>query len=101
MYDKLKGQSMPLCMIAASWVKKWFNFLYNKDTIAYMPKGYPLPLSIDNKVLLNGNKCKKDLTRNEDFKIVNIYLWKFLKELYGGGPEIRYKWKEGSDKLDE
>ena len=32
---------------------------------------------------------------------MNIYLWKFLKELYGGGPEIRYKWKQGSESLDE
>ena len=32
---------------------------------------------------------------------MNIYLWKFLKELYGGGPQIRYKWKQGSQSLDE
>ena len=91
--DKIKGQAIPYCMISAGWIKKWSNFLYNRDSLAYMPKGYPLPLSIDNKVLLDGNKCKANLIKNEDFKILNIYLWKFLKELYGGGPEIRYKWK--------
>jgi hypothetical protein len=82
-------------MISANWIKRWSNFLYNKDTFAYMCKGHPLPLSIDNKLLLDGNKCKSNLVKNEDYKILNIYLWKFLKELYGGGPEIRYKWKEG------
>jgi hypothetical protein len=93
MLDKLKAQNLPFCMISASWIKKWSNFLYNKDKISYMPKGYPLPLSIDNKSLLEGNKCKPNLVKNEDYKVLNIYLWKFLKELYGGGPEIRYKWK--------
>jgi hypothetical protein len=24
---------------------------------------------------------------------VNIFIFKLLKELYSGGPEIRYKWK--------
>ncbi len=66
-----------------------------------MPKGFPLPLSIDNKVLLDGNKCKPNLVKNEDFRVLNIYLWKFLRELYGGGPEIRYKWKEGRESLDD
>jgi|JI9StandDraft_2_1071091.scaffolds.fasta_scaffold154524_1 hypothetical protein len=100
MYDRLKGMHLPYCMISASWIKKWSNFLYNKQNYAYMSKGYPLPLSIDNKCLLEGNKCRNNLVRNEDFKILNIYLWKFLKELYGGGPEIRYKWKEGRENLD-
>lgn len=86
MYDRLKGVNLPYCMISAAWISKWSNYLYNRQNCPYMPKGYPLPPLIDNKVLLEGNKCKNNLVRNEDFKIVNIYLWKFLKELYGGGP---------------
>ena len=101
MYDKLRADNLPYCMVASAWIKKWSNYLYNHSGFAYMPKGYPLPPSIDNKSLLEGNKCKSNLIRNEDFKILNIYLWKFLKELYGGGPEIRYKWKEGRENLDE
>jgi hypothetical protein len=31
--------------------------------------------------------------KNRDFKVVNIFVFKLLKELYSGGPEIRYKWK--------
>ena len=100
-FDKLKGKSIPLCMVSCVWLKKWSNFLYNKSRFGYMAKGYPFPPSIDNKVLLDGAKCKLNLVRNQDFKIVNMYLWRFLKELYGGGPEIRYRWKETHDALDE
>ena len=25
------------------------------------------------------------LLQNRDFKVVNVYVWRFLKELYGGG----------------
>lgn len=73
-------------MIASGWIKKWSSYLYNNERLAYMPKGHPMPPPIDNKPLLEGNKCKPNLTRDTDFKILNIYLWKFLKELYGGGP---------------
>lgn len=92
--DKLQAKSLPYCMISSGWIKKWSSYLYSHDRFAYMPKGFPLPPPIDNKSLLEGNKCKPNLVRNDDFKILNIYLWRFLKELYGGGPEIRYKWKE-------
>ncbi len=70
---------MPYCMISVHWIKRWSNFLYGKESFSYMPKGYPLPLSIDNKYLLDGNKCKPNLVKNEDYKVLNIYLWKFLK----------------------
>lgn len=85
-FDKLRGDNIPYCMIASSWIQKWSNYLYNLEGFAYMPRGHPLPPPIDNKTLLEGNKCKPNLVKNEDFKILNIYLWKFLKELYGGGP---------------
>ena len=26
--------------------------------------------------------------------MVNIYIWRLLKDIYGGGPEIRYKWDQ-------
>lgn len=101
MYDKLRSDSLPYCMISSSWIKKWSNYLYNKERFTYMHKGYPMPPPIDNKPLLDGNKCKPNLVKNDDYKILNICLWKFLKELYGGGPEIRYKWKEGSDRIEQ
>jgi hypothetical protein len=100
-YDRLKGQNIPFCMISSNWIKRWSAFLYSREPLAYMPKGHSFPLTIDNRVLLEGNKCRPNLVKNEDFKVLNIYLWKFLKELYGGGPEIRYKWKEGKESLDE
>lgn len=99
--DKLRAESLPFCMISSVWIKKWSSYLYSSERFAYMPKGFPLPPAIDNKPLLDGNKCKPSLVRNEDFKILNIYLWRFLKEIYGGGPEIRYKWKESRESLDE
>lgn len=85
-YDKLKASTLPYCMISSNWIKKWSSYLYNNGSFAYMSKGYPLPPFIDNKSLLEGNKCKNNLKKNEDFRVLNIYLWKFLKELYGGGP---------------
>ena len=33
--------------------------------------------------------------------IVNLYIWKFLKELYGGGPEIRYKSSGAESSINE
>ena len=45
-----------------------------------------MPGPIENKILLDGTKCRKDLQRNVDYKVVNVYLWRFLKDLYGGGP---------------
>lgn len=82
-------------MISQSWIKKWINFLYKKADFAYSCKGYPMPGPIDNKNLLEGQKCKANLHKNEDYKVVSIYVWRFLKQLYGGGPEIRYKWSKG------
>lgn len=73
-------------MVAAKWIKRWSDYLYNKKSLGYFSKGYPLPGPIDNKSLLDGQKCKPDLKKNEDFKIVNVYIWRFLKQVYGGGP---------------
>lgn len=39
--------------------------------------------------------------RNVDYKVVNIFVWRFLKDLYGGGPEIRYKWNQNDLKKVE
>ncbi len=64
MYDKLKGANMPHCMISAPWIKKWSDYLYNKVEFSYMMKGYPFPQSIDNKILLEGSKCKPNLIKN-------------------------------------
>ena len=89
-------------MISIDWVGKWFNFLYKKGSPNYSCKGYSFPGKIDNKGILEGKKCKPYLLLNKDFKVVNIYLWRFLKQVYGGGTEIRYKWKQdGSVQLDE
>jgi hypothetical protein len=63
-FDKLRAENLPYCMISSNWIKKWSNYLYNHDRFAYMCKGYPLPPSIDNKALLEGNKCKANLVKN-------------------------------------
>ncbi len=51
-------------MISQSWIKKWINFLYKKTDFAYSCKGYPMPGPIDNKNLLEGQKCKANLHKN-------------------------------------
>lgn len=51
-------------MISSAWIKKWTNFLYSKTSPGYFSKGYPFPGSIDNKVLLDGQKCKSNLQKN-------------------------------------
>ncbi len=73
-------------MIAIGWLKKWSNYLYSNDNPSYLHKGYPMPPAIDNTVLLENNKCKSNVVKNRDFKVVNIFVFKLLKELYSGGP---------------
>lgn len=73
-------------MVAVAWLKKWSNYLYGHETPSYFHKGFPLPPSIDNSPLLEQNKCKPNLIKNRDFKVVNIFVFKMLKELYSGGP---------------
>lgn len=51
------------CMVSHAWIKKWIKFLYGKDSetgknSGYMSKGDPMPGPIDNKVLLDGQKCR-------------------------------------------
>jgi hypothetical protein len=50
-------------MVSHAWIKKWIKFLYGKDSetgknSGYMSKGDPMPGPIDNKVLLDGQKCR-------------------------------------------
>ena len=79
-------------MISSEWIRKWVNFLYKKGEYGYMFRGYPMPGPIDNKVLIENqenstsSKCKPNLRKGEDYKIVSIYIWRLLKDLYGGGP---------------
>lgn len=59
-----------------------------------MQKGMPLPGAITNGLLLETSaKCRPDLKKGVDYKVVNFYVWVFFKELYGGGPEIQYRTK--------
>ena len=67
----------------------------------YNPKVFPDDIRPDIMILLENGKCKKNLIRNVDYKVVNIFVWKFLKDLYGGGPEIRYRWNQGDMKKGE
>lgn len=54
----------------------------------------PPPGPIGNSALLvSPNKCRPDLKKGQDYKVVNLYVWTFFKELYGGGPEIQYRTK--------
>lgn len=88
-------------MISNVWIKKWMSFLYGKGTLGYLAKGHPMPGPIDNRILLDGQKCRSNLQKNEDFKVVNIFIWKFLKQLYGGSPQIRYKWNKNQISEDQ
>lgn len=51
-------------MISNVWIKKWMNFLYGKGSIGYFSKGHPMPGPIDNKNLLDGQKCRSNLQKN-------------------------------------
>ncbi len=83
-YQKIKSNCQ--CMISSLWIKPWMKFLYSKEAYGYLSKGHPMPGPIDNKTLLDGQKCRINLQKNQDYKVVNIYIWKFLKQLYTGGP---------------
>lgn len=91
-YEKQKASCH--CMVSNVWLKKWIDFLYKKGEFAYFYQGHPFPGPIDNKVLLDGQKCRPNLQKNVDYKVVNIFIWRLLKDIYGGGPEIRYKWNK-------
>lgn len=83
------------CMVSCQWIGKWTEFLYKKKNgNHYLVKGMPPPGPINNGVLLeNSVKCRADLKKGVDYKVVNYYVWTLFKELYGGGPEIQYRTK--------
>ncbi len=66
-------------MISLDWITKWSAFLYKRENPMYMHKGHPPPGKIDNSSILEGKKCKPHLLLNRDFKVVNYYIWRFLK----------------------
>lgn len=61
-YEKIKSSCY--CMVSNIWIKRWMNFLYAKGTIGYFSKGHPMPGPIDNKSLLDGQKCRTNLQKN-------------------------------------
>jgi hypothetical protein len=67
-------------MISCYWLNKWTRYLYNKKEINYFVKNLPPPGPVNNSVLLEDhNKCKANLQKGEDFRIVNYYVWLFFK----------------------
>ena len=85
---KLDGFQCRLhCMISCYWLNRWTKYLYGRREINYFVKDLPPPGPVINSVLLEDhNRCKPNLKKGEDFRIVNYYVWMFFKELYGGGP---------------
>jgi len=66
-------------MLSIEWVNRWSKFVYSRDSPNYSSKGWPLPGKIDNKTIMDGKQCKPYLVLNKDFKLVNVYVWKFLR----------------------
>jgi len=72
------------------WHKKWKQYLYSEKRFStrHFIKGYPFPEIIDNKsLLLNVEEGipLHNLKKDEDYVIVNGFMWKIFQKLYGGG----------------
>eukprot|EP01130_Rhizamoeba_saxonica_P005401 TRINITY_DN2157_c0_g1_i2.p1 TRINITY_DN2157_c0_g1~~TRINITY_DN2157_c0_g1_i2.p1 ORF type:complete len:666 (-),score=107.14 TRINITY_DN2157_c0_g1_i2:11-2008(-) len=62
------------------WINQWRDFITNNGD----PPG---EISNHRLFLKNGN-LKKNLKKNIHYRGVNKLVWKYLVEIYGGGPEI-------------
>ncbi|CAC5395601.1 USP20_33 [Mytilus coruscus] len=83
--EKFKDEDNPnvLYAISMSWFKEWENFVRGKmDT----PPG-----QIDNSRITNNKQGQMTLKVNSDHGQLSEEMWKFLFNIYGGGPELVIK----------
>ncbi|XP_063424439.1 ubiquitin carboxyl-terminal hydrolase 20-like [Mytilus trossulus] len=83
--EKFKDEDNPnvLYAISMSWFKDWENFVRGKmDT----PPG-----QIDNSRITNNKQGQMTLKVNSDHGQLSEEMWKFLFNIYGGGPELVIK----------
>ena len=64
------------------WAEEYTQFLKAKDP----KKDFR---QIDNEVLLDSNKNLKSNISEKHYVLLNCLAWNFIKNIYGGGPEIK------------
>jgi len=70
-------------LVDVRWLKEWKAFIKSADSCA--------PGPIDNTRLIDSRTGfpRPDLVAVEHYRGVNLRMWKYLVERYGGGPEVR------------
>jgi ubiquitin carboxyl-terminal hydrolase 4/11/15 len=71
-------------IIAMAWLKLWRKF--SGFGAAADPNMYPG--EIDNTVLYNGEKLRRDLVNHMDYEPISALAWSKLLKWYGGGPDV-------------
>lgn len=71
-------------LIDAEWLSEWKSFVSTS-----IPGPVPGPISNHNLLERGSSKPRKGLVPVVHYRGVNAAVWAYLKERYGGGPELR------------
>jgi hypothetical protein len=73
-------------LVEQKWVDKWKAYLYDNDRYLnrYFALGHPPPGPIHNRplVLEDGLTLRPGLKKNQDFRVVNLHIWRIWMYLY-------------------
>lgn len=77
-------------VIEKNWYHQWKTYLYTRQRFSprHFIKGYPIPDAINNNILLlddEENLPLHDLKKDQDYVVVNSFVWKILEKIYTGG----------------
>jgi hypothetical protein len=79
-------------IVSEAWLKQWRAFIENSGKHDGTGRGVLPPGPIDNARLLGkGGAPLPNLKPQVHFRGVNWKVWTFLRERYGGGPELKRK----------
>eukprot|EP01117_Protostelium_nocturnum_P014959 TRINITY_DN5751_c0_g1_i2.p1 TRINITY_DN5751_c0_g1~~TRINITY_DN5751_c0_g1_i2.p1 ORF type:complete len:315 (+),score=104.13 TRINITY_DN5751_c0_g1_i2:634-1578(+) len=69
-------------LISTKWIEKWREFVDGSPQL-------PGPISNEDLLIEGSNQPKPGLRRIIHYKGLTPGIWKYLKETYGGGPDIK------------
>lgn len=75
------SKSAVVYLVEKEWSELYTAFLKNIETKELR--------SINNSKLVDGkNGLRTDIKEKEDYFIINDRVWKFVQQMYGGGPPL-------------